>query len=102
MDHELSVFNAFEPTFCFGDCLLSFLFSAGSSEGSSEDAPVEEDAAATLERMDVEESDLEDEEEPLEIRVGHKFARMKFTASTECDFCKRKASEEGLVVLLNR
>ena len=97
MDHELSVFNAFEPTFCFGDCLLSFVFGAGAADGGDADSLPEEDSttAATLERMEVDESDPEDEDEPLEIRVGHKFARMRFTASTECDFCKRKVPDGG-------
>ncbi|XP_037070279.1 PDZ domain-containing protein 8-like [Pollicipes pollicipes] len=90
VDHELSVFNGFEPTYCFGDVLLSFVLTAGAPDGGEPEPAADEDGSRLLERMDVDDSEPDEEETPLEIRVGHRFARMKFTASTECDFCHRK------------
>lgn len=84
---NLSSLSGFDPNFCYGDMLISFVWNNGSNKGllyadsgtpnAKKHKPREVSTAASVDVLPTKQ---------------HEFARKHFNRTTQCDFCGKKVS----------
>lgn len=81
---NLSSLSGFDPNFCYGDLLISFVWN-----GSSKGLLYADAGASSTKKYRPREASV-DVQQPTK---QHEFARKHFNRTTQCDFCGKKVSD---------
>jgi len=89
---RLQGYSGFDPTLCYGDILLSYVWESSRNENTTNDTGKKENAeTAKIQHIP--------NEEILDKKV-HDFIRTHFHRATHCDFCTKKVRHSFFEVKL--
>lgn len=88
---NLSSLSGFDPNFCYGDMLISFVWNGGSNKGL---LYADSSASTSTKKHKLKEASPSVDVQPTK---QHEFARKHFNRTTQCDFCGKKVSEVACV-----